>query len=132
MAECQKTIRVLVMDDEETIQLLLREWLTLMGFEVVVTADGKGAVRAYKQSMQENVPSFDVVLMDLVVKEGMGGYEAGGEILKQDPQARLIATSGDCLDPVMLHPQLYGFTGKVAKPFNLKTLSSFVRQICAG
>jgi two-component system cell cycle sensor histidine kinase/response regulator CckA len=120
------------MDDEETIQLLLRESLTLMGFEVVVTVDGKGAVLAYAQSMQENVPSFDVVLMDLVVKEGMGGHEAGGEILKQDPRARLIATSGDCSDPVMLHPHLYGFAGKVAKPFNLKALSSFVRQICAG
>ncbi len=131
MAEWQKKIRVLVMDDEETIQLLLRDSLTMMGFEVVVTVEGKGAVRAYEQSLQNDV-AFDVVLMDLVVKEGMGGLEACGEILKQDPQARLVATSGDSLDPVMMNPTQYGFAGQVAKPFNLRNLSSFIQQVCAA
>lgn len=131
MAEWQKKIRVLVMDDEETIQLLLRESLTMMGFDVVVTVEGKGAVRAYEQSLQDNV-AFDIVLMDLVVKEGMGGLEACGEILKQDPQARLVATSGDVLDPVMVDPTVYGFTGQVGKPFDLRNLSALIQQVCAA
>ena len=129
MEEQQQPLRILIMDDEETIQQLLKESLTLMGFKVVVTRDGQGAIRAYEQSLKGE--AFDVVLMDLVVQDGMGGLEACEEILRQDPNARLVATSGDSLDPVMMHPKLYGFTGKMGKPFNLRELSSFIQQVCA-
>lgn len=128
--EKQQPIRVLVMDDEETIQQLLQESLTLMGFDVVVTRDGHGAIVAYNQAVKEG-SAFDVVLMDLVVQDGMGGLVACEAILKQNPDARLVATSGDCLDPVMMHPKLYGFIGQVGKPFNLRDLSSFIQQACS-
>ncbi len=124
------SIRVLIMDDEETIQQLLKESLTLMGYDVLGTRDGLEAVIAYGQSLKSETP-FDVVLMDLVVQGGMGGVEACREILKQDPDARLVATSGDSLDPVMMHPKIYGFAGKMAKPFNLRDLSSFIQDICS-
>ncbi len=129
--QAQSAIRVLVMDDEETIQQLLQESLTLMGFEVVVTRDGKGAILAYEKALRDG-DAFDIVLMDLVVQGGMGGLAASEEILKQNPDARLVATSGDSLDPVMMHPKLHGFVGQVAKPFNLRALSAFIQQICSS
>ncbi len=129
MEEESTIIRILVMDDEETIQRLLKESLTLLGFDVVVTCDGRGAIRAYEQSVEEQ-SVFDIVLMDLVVQGGMGGLEACGKILKQDLNACLVATSGDALDPVMMHPRLYGFCGKISKPFNLRELSSFIHEVC--
>ncbi len=124
----QHMIYILVMDDEETIQLLLQESLTLLGFDVVVTRNGQGAIRAYEQSLASGAP-FDVVLMDLVVQGGMGGLDACEEIVKLDPNACIIATSGDPLDPVMMHPNLYGFAGKMSKPFNLKELSAFIHLL---
>jgi DNA-binding NtrC family response regulator len=129
MKKQQDSIRILIMDDEETIQQLLQESLTMLGFEVVVTKDGGGAILAYKQALKSQT-AFDVVLMDLIVQGGMGGLEAGKEIIRHDPQARLIATSGDPLDPAMMHPKLYGFTDKMEKPFNLRKLSSFIEHIC--
>jgi hypothetical protein len=61
----------------------------------------------------------------------MGGLAACEEILKQNPDARLVATSGDSLDPVMMHPKLYGFIGQMGKPFNLRDLSAFIHKVCA-
>lgn len=129
--EAQSVIRILVMDDEETIQQLLQESLTLMGFDVVVTRDGKGAILAYEKAVRDG-NAFDIVLMDLVVQDGMGGLAASVEILKQNPEARLVATSGDSLDPVMMHPNLYGFVGQVAKPLNLRALAAFITQLCTA
>ena len=129
MKNPSQSIRILIMDDEETIQQLLQESLTLLGFDVVVTKDGGGAIRAYKQALKAET-AFDIVLMDLIVQSGMGGLEASKEIIQHDPKACLIATSGDPLDPAMMHPKLYGFVDKMNKPFNLKELSAFIQNMC--
>ena len=88
------------MDDEEFILQVTMDILQGLGYETEVAHDGEEALRAYGQAMKDG-RKFDVVIMDLTVPGGMGGKETIGHLLKMDPQARAIVSSGYSNDPVM-------------------------------
>ena len=64
--------RVLVMDDNEAILKVTTIMLKRSGYSVDVAYDGKQAVKIYKQAFNNN-NKFDVVIMDLVIPNGIGG-----------------------------------------------------------
>lgn len=51
--------------------------------------------------------------MDLTVPGGMGGEEAVKELLKVNPEARVIKISGYPTNPVMANYSQYGFCSAV-------------------
>lgn len=128
MAEQSPPKRILVMDDEATIRTLLEESLQFMGFDVVTTVRGEDAIAAYSQAVKDNV-AFDVVILDLTVKDGMGGEEAADLIAKSYPDAVLLAASGDTGAPAMKNSADFGFKGHISKPFNLQELSSYIYSL---
>jgi two-component system, cell cycle sensor histidine kinase and response regulator CckA len=107
---------VLVMDDEEVIRALAKDLLVFLGYTVVTCGNGEDAVRLYKKAGESGAP-FLSAIMDLTVPAGMGGKEAARQILKYDPAARLIVSSGYSNDPVMAHHAEYGFCATVVKPY---------------
>ncbi|MEN8140961.1 MAG: response regulator [Thermodesulfobacteriota bacterium] len=119
---------VLVMDDEATIRHLLQDSLGYLGYEVTATSNGEEAIAAYK-SRRDNGGKFDAVIMDLTVRDGMGGSEAAMAIIQQYPDAVMIAASGDATDPVILQPEPYGFVECIVKPFNLGELAAKIRSL---
>ena len=50
-------------------------------------------------------------------------------ILKIDPEARVIVSSGYSNDPIMAHPQEYGFKDVLAKPFTIQELSAKLSSV---
>ena len=119
--------RVLVMDDEAVVREVFEAMLSSLGYEVTLTHDGEHAVQAYLEALQRGRP-FGVVIMDLTVPGGMGGVEALRQMRVGDPQVRGIVSSGFSDDPVLAHPQEYGFCDRVAKPFRLADLSQVVER----
>jgi DNA-binding NtrC family response regulator len=67
--------------------------------------------------------------MDLTIRGGMGGKEAIKTILSLDPGARVIVSSGYSNDPIMAHPQEYGFCDVLQKPFTMLDLSSKISAL---
>jgi PAS domain S-box-containing protein len=118
--------RILVMDDDETVQEIASEMLRHLGYEVDVTADGSEAIKSYVEARRLGKP-YSAVLMDLTVRGGMGGREAARELLELDPETIVIAASGYATDPIMSDFRQYGFSGAVHKPFKLQALSSAFR-----
>ncbi len=114
-------MKILVMDDEEMIRELTQGMLEHLGCEVVLASDGAEAIDLYRRLMDSGRP-VDAVIMDLTIPGGMGGREAVQELLKIDPQARVIVSSGYSNDPVMADYAKYGFRAAVAKPFTLSEL----------
>jgi PAS domain S-box-containing protein len=123
--------KVLVMDDEEIIRKMLKSMLSLAGYEVVLSADGKEALGKYTEAMQARDP-FDVVIMDLTIPGGMGGKEAIKKLLEIDPNATVIVSSGYATDPIMSEYRKHGFKAVIAKPYSVKqlreTLSGITRK----
>jgi two-component system cell cycle sensor histidine kinase/response regulator CckA len=120
--------RVLVMDDEEFIREIASEILEYMGYYVESCADGEEAVDMFRSARQRNVP-FDAVILDLTVPGGMGGKETAARLLKIDPDALLIVSSGYSNDPVVANYRQYGFSGVISKPFNASTMSGELKRL---
>ena len=122
--------RVLVMDDEESIRLLLGEMLQHLGYEVQCVAEGKEALERYQDAYHAHQP-FNAVILDLTVPGGLGGKDTVEQLREFDPQVKAIVSSGYSNDPVVSRYSTYGFHAVVAKPFRLAELSQVLHQITA-
>jgi CheY-like chemotaxis protein len=122
--------RVLVMDDEESIRLMLGEMLRHLGYEVHCVAEGNEALERYQEAYHARQP-FKAVILDLTVKRGLGGKDTMQQLRAFDPHVKAIVASGYCNDTVLKNYARLGFDGVVAKPFQLTELSQALNQITA-
>ncbi len=122
--------RVLVLDDEEAICMLVTCALEPLGYEVTETNDGKQAIAAYEKALQEGRP-YDLVISDLTIPGGMGGHETIKHLHALDPNVRAIVSSGYANDPVMSRHEEYGFCGMIAKPYEIDALGRKVAEVLA-
>jgi len=123
-----RTGRILVMDDEEMIRNLSRQLLSRLGYESEMAKDGIEAVELCKKAKDAG-NAFDVVILDLSVKIGMGGKDAVKELIERDPEVKVIVSSGYPDDPVMSNFGDYGFIGALAKPYALKDLGDIINKV---
>ena len=117
--------RILMMDDDIAVSILLEKLLIKLGYDVELASDGSQAVEIYKNAIKSG-QIFDVVILDLTVPGGMGGKETMEILLEVDPDIKAIVTSGYSRDPVMSDYKKYGFKSYIAKPFNVGTLSKIL------
>ena len=122
------TVRVLIMDDETNIRVIERAYLERMGYEVTDVKDGQEAIDSYLKGLQAGAP-FDLVMLDLTVRQGMGGQLAMERLLKIDPSVRAIIASGYVDDPVIENYTDYGFQGALKKPFTREEINILVENI---
>lgn len=125
-----KALRILLMDDEEDILEVISEMLKQAGYEVDCSKEGRETIEKYKRAIKEGKP-FDIVIMDLIVREGMSGKEAMKELLEIDPNVKAIVSSGYSNDPVMAEYGRFGFSGVLPKPYSMKELIDAVNKITA-
>ena len=110
------------------VKSVTKNMLDELGHEVVVVSGGEEAVKTYQEAMTSGKP-FDLVIMDLTIPGGMGGKEAVQEVLKIDPDARVIVASGYSSDPIMSNYEDHGFCSAITKPFRLTDLSRTISKI---
>lgn len=119
---------ILVMDDEESVLTVLETVLGQMGHTVTVAVEGQEAIDKYRVAFERGV-AFDLVISDLTIPGGMGGQAMAKEILKINPEAKIIVSSGYATDPVMADHEAYGFKGIVVKPYRLVELQREVQRV---
>ena len=125
------TVRVLIMDDEHHIRAIERVYLEQMGHEVTDVKDGQEAIDAYRKALRSGMP-FDLVMLDLTVRRGLGGQLTMERLLKIDPAIKAIIASGFVDDPVIENYADYGFQGALRKPFKGEEMKSLVEEILHG
>jgi len=119
---------ILIMDDDPIIRETSSEMLSYLGFKVVSAECGEDAIDLYCEMRKSGHP-FDLVIMDLTIPAGMGGRETIVELLKLDPDAVAIVSSGYSNDPVMAQFEKYGFKGALEKPFNLTQMKVVIQGV---
>jgi len=122
--------RILVMDDEASIRLLLSQMLTGSGYDVEPTKDGAEAVELYRKARESGQP-FDAVILDLTVPGGMGGKEIIKKLLEIDPEVKAIVSSGYATDPIMSEYKKYGFSAVVTKPYSVSQMEETLHDVLA-
>lgn len=122
--------RILIMDDEEIVRLVVSKLLSQCGYESELARNGEEMLSMYKTALGSKHP-FDAVIMDLVIEEGMGGQEAIKYLMELDPNVKAIVSSGYSNAPAMSHAKEFGFLGFLAKPFRLEDLANVLHEVLA-
>ncbi|MCL1981354.1 MAG: response regulator [Proteobacteria bacterium] len=118
---------VLVMDDEEVMRVINKKMFEHFGCSVMLASNGREAIELYRQQLTKG-QRFDLVLLDLVVHGGLGGMEAASTISALDPEAVLVAISGDSTSEVMQNCGDYHFAASLAKPFAIDSVKELVER----
>jgi PAS domain S-box-containing protein len=124
----QGTGRVLVMDDEEVIRLVMAEMLSALGHEAVFAPKGENAIEAYNVARIENRP-FDIVILDLTIRGGMGGAETLQRLLEIDPGVKAVVSSGYSDDAIAAGYEEQGFKAFLKKPYNIEELQEVLNRL---
>lgn len=120
--------KILVMDDDPIVMNVFSEMLELLGYTVEGASDGQEAMTKYASAQTSGSP-FDAVIMDLTVPGGMGGKEAIQKLREIDPQVKAIVSSGYSKDPVLSDFKKFSFSGRLPKPFSLRSLSETLQEV---
>jgi len=122
------TARILLLDDEDLVRKMSGAMLEEMGHQIDYAVDGEEAIKKF-QIAYETGQEYDIVICDLTIPGGIGGQEAAREILKCNPRANLIVSSGYATDLVMANYAEYGFKGRVAKPYLFEELQQEIQKV---
>ena len=113
--------KILVVDDELSIRMGIREFAEYQGYEVEEAANGKEAVERCRQK------DFDVIIMDIMMPE-MDGYEAYKKIQEiKDIPALMLSAKGEEYDK--LQGFELGIDDYVVKPFSIRELMARIGVI---
>jgi two-component system, cell cycle sensor histidine kinase and response regulator CckA len=120
--------KVLVMDDEESIRDVAHAMLVGLGYEVDTAREGSEAIEKFAGAAAAKKP-FDLVIMDLTIKGGMGGIETLGHLRQIDPSVRAVVSSGYSNDPIMADFRGHGFIGVLIKPYGISTMTELLNTV---
>lgn len=118
------TETILLVDDEELIRNFGVEALQSVGYTCLTARDGKEALDIYSRQHKE----ISLVILDLVMPR-MGGKQCLEELLKIDPNAKILIASGFMVDEQVRRLITQKAKGIVKKPFRAKELLRYVRSI---
>ncbi len=114
---------VLLIDDEEQILRIGAAHLTSAGYTALEAASGEAAAEVYAARHQE----IDLVILDLSMP-GMGGHQCLEELLRVNPQARVVISSGYARDGELEPGLQQKIAGLLPKPFSRAEMLAVVRQ----
>ena len=80
---------ILLVDDEEPLRDLGEQMLKRFGYRVLTAPDGETALEIYRQKGK----AISLVILDIIMP-GMGGRRCLEELLRIDPAARIVVSSG--------------------------------------
>jgi two-component system cell cycle response regulator CpdR len=107
---------VLLVDDDESVRVVLRRYLELRGWRVVATSGGDEALTA----LDGDAESFDAVMVDLHLPDGCGGSLCR-QIATRHPslQGKLVMATGEPLAAVAALAREGVRCPVLSKPFDL-------------
>lgn len=116
---------ILVIDDDQTIRVLLRTILEREGYRVVDALDGNKGIKRYKER------PTDLVITDLIMP-GKEGIETIRDLRRGFPHVKIIAVSGGG----RIGPESYlkmakgvGALRTLSKPFDRTELIKTVKEV---
>lgn len=114
---------ILSVDDEEFIQEITTDILSQHGYSVIKAMTGEQAIEIYKLKKD----SIDLIILDLSMP-GMGGEKSLKELLKINPHAKIIISSGYAAHQIAKNPWEYGAIGFICKPFVFDDFLSTIKN----
>ena len=125
---CLEGLRILVAEDNEINQEIMRENLLDAGAEVVIADNGQLAVEA----VANHPPGrFDIVLMDIQMPV-LNGYDAARLIHQQQPELPIIGQTAHALSTDREACLAVGMVDYIAKPIDPERLKRLILKHALG
>ena len=116
---------ILIIDDDEQFNLMLKSGLTIKGYDVDTASNGKEAKALY----QSNV--YDVIITDIIMPN-VDGYEVILDLRRMGMSDRIIAVSGGgrtAADDYLITAKHFDVAATFNKPVDLQALRAKVEEI---
>ncbi len=118
-----KTLRILIVDDDGDTRLILSRLLTKVGHDVVTADSLQSALKILENH------HFDALISDIGLPDG-NGYQLMGEAKKRQ-SLKGIALSGFGAEEDVRRSMEAGFDYHLTKPVNFQNLRSLLRNIAS-
>jgi len=115
---------ILLVDDEKAIRELGKVTLAKFGYTVLMASDGETALEIYRENQKE----ISLVILDIIMP-GIGGKKCLEELLKINPELRVIISSGYTMDGPSKEVLKVGAKGFISKPYNISQILKAVREV---
>src|SRR5262245_22618005 len=115
-------LRVLVVDDEENLQELLRGELTTRGHEVTVCNSGRAALKVLEKS------TFDAAILDLKMP-GMSGIELLQHLKHVQPDVEAVIQTGFATQETAIEALRLGAFDYITKPCKMAEIEAILGRI---
>jgi DNA-binding response OmpR family regulator len=120
--------RLLVVDDSETVLLMLQRRLEFEGYEVATATDGRGALAALDEAADGSAP--DLILLDAMMPN-MSGIEALRELRASGDETPVIIVSAYRYGDEPEEALQLGADGCIGKPFDWDLLIEKIEKLTA-
>lgn len=117
-----RPVRILLVDDEQLLRRSFGRLLRQHGFQVTEAAGGAEALSLY------SADSHDLVILDLDMP-GMSGEATQVELLRRDPDARVMFASGHADPQREVVVRERGARAFLQKPYEIDVLVSTIHQV---
>ena len=114
--------KILVIDDDDALRLMLEEMLGYCGHEVFSAENGEVGV-----DIANNV-SIDLVITDISMPEA-DGLEVTLELRKNHPEIKIIIITQHTSEPYMDHALAFGAHRYLKKPLSLDELEATIEEL---
>jgi PAS domain S-box-containing protein len=115
---------ILLVEDETNLRLLVSSLLEYYGYRVLEAVHGKDALRIWREKAGE----IDLLLTDMMMPEGVSGWELAGQLQREKPGLKVIYTSGYSVDLLGRDGVLHEGLNFLPKPYHPDTLAKTVRN----
>ena len=115
-------MKILVVDDEELIRKVIKEYAEYENYEVIEASNGKDAIDKFKKNSD-----IDLVIMDIMMPE-MDGFTTSEEIKKIEDIPIIMLSARDQEYDKLLGFKL-GIDDYVTKPFSPKELMARIKAV---
>jgi DNA-binding response OmpR family regulator len=120
-------MKILVIDDDDQMRILLRQVMEWAGYEVMEAGDGREGMA------KQRAFAADLIITDLIMPE-QEGLETITSLRKEYPRLKIIAISGGG----RIGPEAYlpaaielGADRVFSKPFDVRELADAVKELLA-
>jgi CheY-like chemotaxis protein len=122
------TETILLVEDEMALRELARRVLIQRGYRVLAADSGAEALEVWRGATGK----IDLLLTDMVMPGGMSGRDLAQRLVEEQPDLRVIYTSGYSVDLMGQDSTLKGDLVFLAKPYQSQELTRLVRNVLDG
>lgn len=118
----KQSFKLLLVEDDPNLQMVLQDYLELMEYEVISVSDGEAGLKAFRAH------EFDICILDIMLPV-MDGFELAAAIRAEKRNVPIIFLTAKTMKEDRVKGFLHGCDDYITKPFNTEELDVRIKAI---